>query len=111
MSDAGDPARSAARFSVGGRAAMMAAGAALSEALFFACVAGFLHGRSLWEFGVPGTLAPALPVAGALAGLVAAARRPAKEKMLTIARGAFLAGLVLLTGGVLALLLDRGMSG
>ncbi|TCO59502.1 hypothetical protein [Actinocrispum wychmicini] len=95
---------------VGGQVAVMGAGVALSEALFFACLAGFVHPRSLWQFGMPWVLLPALPALGALGGLVVASRKPARAKVFAVALGALLASLTLLAAGLLVLLLDRGLS-
>jgi len=88
-----------------------AAGLVLCEGLFFLCVHRILHGRSLWEFGPPATWAPAVPVLGALAGLLGSARRPGRAKAVAITRGAFWAAVVLAAGSVIALLLDQGLSG
>ena len=104
------PVRSAAKQGAVTQVAIMSVGLVLSEALFFACLAGFRHPRPLWTLGLPWVLLPALPTLGALGGLVVAARKPVRAKVFAVALGALLAGLTLATGGFLTLLLDRGLS-
>jgi hypothetical protein len=55
-----------AKQAVGTQVAIMGAGLALSEALFFGCLAGFRHPRALWQLGMPRVLLPALPALGLL---------------------------------------------
>ena len=104
------PVKPAAKQALGSKVATVSVGLALSEALFFACLAGFRHPRPLWTLGLPWVLLPALPALGALGGLVVAARKPVRAKVFAVALGALLAGLTLATGGFLTLLLDRGLS-
>ena len=83
---------------------------ALSEALFFSCLASFRHPRSLAAFGMPWVLVPGLPALGALAALALNWRRPAGVRVAAVARGAQVLALVLLACGALAALLDNGLS-
>ncbi|GAA3435122.1 hypothetical protein [Kutzneria kofuensis] len=92
------------------RVAGLCAGLALAEALFFTFLGHFRHPRPLWDYGMPWVLAPAVPVPGALLGLLTGLRRPAGGRVLATVYGAFLAGVVLAAacGGVM--LLDLMMS-